>query len=131
MFLTADHDPIAKKRHRHAGNRTYDPQSTDKREMKWHFASQMRAKGYLKAPDGPIAVKMSAYMPKPKSWSQKRLKEAEGMYHTNKPDCDNLAKFYLDVLSGIAYTDDKQVSVLNFKKIYADIPRIEINLQPI
>jgi Holliday junction resolvase RusA-like endonuclease len=67
-------------------------------------------------------------MPKPKSWSKTRLESAEGKSVITKPDCDNIAKFYLDVLNGIAYDDDRQVSCLWCRKIYSDNPRVEIQI---
>ena len=37
------------------------------------------------------------------------LKESAPVAHISTPDVDNLVKFYMDVLTGIAYKDDSQV----------------------
>lgn len=131
MKLTVNHKPMGKARHRMSKGTAYDPQSKDKRGLKWHFASQMRANGLLKLADGPIACYMRVCMPKPQSWSQKRLKSAEGQYVITKPDVDNLEKFYLDVLNGIAYSDDKLIASLWCEKVYSDTPGVSIVLEPI
>lgn len=131
MRLTVNHKPMSKARHRHAKGVAYDPQCKDKRGLKWHFAAQMRDKGILKLDDGPIAGYMRVCMPKPQSWSQKRLKSTEGQPVITKPDVDNLEKFYLDVLNGIAYSDDRLISSLWCEKVYSDTPGVLIELEPI
>lgn len=131
MLLSVLHKPMGKARHRMNKGTAYDPQVKDKRGLKWHFAAQMRDKGLLKLADGPIAGYMRVCMPKPQSWSQKRLKSAEGQYVTTKPDIDNIEKFYLDVLNGIAYSDDKLIASLWCEKVYSDTPGVWIDLEPI
>jgi Holliday junction resolvase RusA-like endonuclease len=129
--LTVDQKPISKARHRYARGIAYDPQSKEKQKLKWHFGQQMRSKGYLKLAEGPISASVTCFMSKPKSWSQKRLKEAEGSPVITKPDIDNVVKFYFDVLSGIAFSDDKQISSLWSEKIYSDEPGVVIEIKPI
>ena len=51
--------------------------------------------------------------------------------HTNKLDCDNLAKIILDSLNGIAYKDDAQVCELLVCKYYGDEPKVEVMLYEI
>jgi len=45
-----------------------------------------------------------------------------------KPDIDNLCKMYLDCLTEIAYTDDRQIVALNAIKVYSLRPRTEIEV---
>ena len=118
--------PIAKKRHRTANGITYDPQSKQKHGMKFEFANQLRQQGYLKALEGPIWVNLDIRYPIPKSWSKKRKITAN--YKVSRPDIDNIAKFYFDVLNQIAYKDDSQVVSISSQKRYSDEPGIEINL---
>ena len=66
--------------------------------------------------EGALTVYVLAYFPVPKSWSKKR--KAEAHWHTNKPDCDNIAKVVFDALNGIAWTDDSQISTLVVVKGY-------------
>jgi len=49
---------------------------------------------------------------------------------TVKPDIDNAAKAILDALSGIVYTDDKNVVHLTVTKEYAHEDSITITVQP-
>ena len=53
------------------------------------------------------------------------------VWKVSKPDMmDNLFKGLLDALSGVVYLDDKQICHLEgpVDKVYAEIPRIEIEL---
>lgn len=134
MLLTIEHTPIAKKRPRFcviAGHaKAYDVQSKEKRETKWHFASQMREKGLSMLPKGPIGVKMRVYTKKPKSLSKRKREalSANGGFNSKKPDIDNYIKFYFDILSGIAYEDDNLIASLECQKVYSDTPRVEIDV---
>lgn len=69
--------------------------------------------------DGPVMVVIEAVFPIPKSWT--RAKKAEvmaGKLAPGKPDIDNILKVVLDGLNGIAYEDDKQVTIVQCKKSY-------------
>ena len=100
------------------------------RKIKWVFAKQMRAKGYLKLEEGPIRFRATFYVPIPKSWSKKRRDEAEGQPVTVKPDWDNRGKIYGDILNGIAYSDDAQICSALCEKFYSATPRVEIIIKP-
>lgn len=45
------------------------------------------------------------------------------------PDVDNIAKVVCDALNGVAFFDDRQVCKLNIEKYYAEIPKIEVEIQ--
>lgn len=49
----------------------------------------------------------------PKSRPKKALSEPD----TYKPDVDNIGKVVLDALNGVAYLDDKQVTLLRVRKM--------------
>ena len=53
-----------------------------------------------------------------------RLKAAAAalIYHSCKPDIDNLAKFVLDALNGVGYHDDAQVSKLTVFQLKDNTP---------
>jgi len=118
--------PIAKQRHRTANGMTYDPQAKVKRGMKWEFANQFRQQGHLKALEGPISAIVDISYQIPKSWPKKRQITAN--YKSSRPDIDNIAKFYFDVLNEIAYKDDGQVVELHTQKRYSDKPGVVITL---
>ena len=67
--------------------------------------------------DKPIAMYVDFMFEQPKSWSIK--KKHETLWHTSKPDIDNLQKGIKDALNGIAYVDDSQVSYVIAKKQYS------------
>lgn len=62
-----------------------------------------------------LQVSIVATFAIPKSWSKKR--KAEAMWHTGKPDADNLIKC-LDALNGVAWHDDSQVAFVSCSKRY-------------
>lgn len=123
--------PTAKRRHRTSNGRTYDPQYNDKMKLKWDFANQFRQQGYLKASESPIYAKLDIRCPIPKSWPQKRKKEAVGKFVTSKPDSDNYEKYYFDVLNKIAYKDDAQIACISSQKTYSENPGVSITLIPL
>lgn len=62
--------------------------------------------------DGPIIMELLFLMPRPKSLAKKVV------YHTKKPDLDNLAKSIKDALQGVIYTTDSLIIILNLEKKY-------------
>ena len=66
---------------------------------------------------GPLEVCVEAVFPKAASWSKK--KTAETIWHTSKPDADNLLKC-LDGLNGVVWRDDAQVASAQIIKRYSD-----------
>jgi Holliday junction resolvase RusA-like endonuclease len=71
-------------------------------------------------------------MPIPKGTSKKKIIEMTEnltIHHTKKPDIDNLVKFSMDCLNGIAWEDDKQVISLSSYKYYSLKPRTEIIIE--
>lgn len=64
---------------------------------------------------GPVQVMIIAEFACPKSQHRKRTPR-ERRWKDNGPDVDNLAKFYLDALTGIAFLDDRQVCSLMVTK---------------
>ena len=67
---------------------------------------------------GPLAVKIIANYPCPKSLHRK-TKPREATWKDNGPDVDNIAKHYMDALlaSGMLAGDDRQVASLQVLKI--------------
>lgn len=87
-----------------------------------------QSQGALELTELPLHLDVTFHMPIPKSWSLKKRAVAEGSPHVNKPDCDNLIKFILDVLTGIVYADDRFVWSINARKVYSSTPRTHITL---
>jgi Holliday junction resolvase RusA-like endonuclease len=78
---------------------------------------------------GPIMLRFTAIFPIPQSWPR-RLKEAAQrgeLYHTSKPDKDNIEKLIVDALNLIAFHDDSQVQGGGVKR-YGAHPRLEVQM---
>ena len=80
--------------------------------------------------DGPLELKIDAYMPIPKSWSrdEKAKALAEIKLPETKPDVDNIGKVVSDALNGVAYWDDKQITSMTVRKRYGALPRVEVEI---
>mgnify|MGYP001570249671 CR=1 FL=1 len=122
--------PIAKARPRFArrGNfvKTYSAQETEEGRFLFEVYRQL-GKGF-KPMEGALQVEMIFDMPIPKSTSKKqRAKALNGeLYHTKKPDIDNLEKMCYDCLNQVAYTDDSMIVESKAIKRYSDNPKTTI-----
>lgn len=74
------------------------------------------AKRHFTVTDKPVVMYVDFLFLQPKSWSKK--KKSETLWHTSKPDIDNIQKGVKDALNGIAYVDDSQVAYVIAKKQY-------------
>lgn len=117
--------PRACIRGRRAG--VYDPGTADtwKRQVKAAAKPYIDAQGKL---TGPVAVRLSFFMPRPMAhWCirggtrSNELSTKAPVFHTSKPDCDNLAKAVLDALTNCKlWDDDNQVAALQIDKVYSN-----------
>ena len=119
----------------------YDPSATDKKEM-WLQIAKYKPKQPLK---GDISLDVTFYMPRPKSHYRtgKRshvLKAKAPVFHSVRPDLDNLIKMLLDTISGKnkMVLDDSQICALASIKVYSDDldwnndhPRTEVIIEEI
>src|SRR3972149_3053602 len=82
---------------------TYDPGKS--RDWKRTVAAQVLTAlgGQSAIHEGPLALELYFYLPRPKSLSKKVR------HHVKKPDIDNLAKGAKDAMKGILYRDNSQV----------------------
>ena len=108
--------PKATRRGAHAA--VYTPDTADL----WKAQVSALAKSYLGAPlSGPVSIRMDFTFTRPAGHLGKRgLKPSAPKWHAQKPDADNLAKSVLDCLGGIAFLDDKQVSMLVVSKAWGE-----------
>ena len=104
-------------RGRHAG--VYDPGTAD--DWKATVQLALRGKTPTMSEPGPCRVVMTFYFPRPKSHFTKKGKRPDApVFHTSKPDTDNLQKAVLDVLTNLAvWCDDSQVACIQVQKLYA------------
>ena len=134
ISFTIPGKPKALKRHRVARNgRMYDPSSTDKKEI-WLQIAKYRPKLPLA---GDIYLKAIFYMPRPKHHYRTGkykhlLKDSykDMIYHSYKPDLDNLVKMVADVIQPQMICDDSQICILQAEKIYGT-ERTEVTIEEI
>ena len=129
MEFTFNAKPLAKQRPRFGKRgKVYDPQKAQSLGFKFEARRQMVLQGLETPLEGAICTKMTFHMPMPRSWSKKR-KEAElGKPMTSKPDIDNLMKWNLDILNGIAFVDDRLVTSSSCDKVWAYEGKVSIDV---
>lgn len=89
------------------------------------------AGGGIPFPTGPVVMAVVFYLPRPKALLT-RKQAAIDVPHVKKPDLDKTVRAAFDALSGIAWTDDSQVTDLIARKRYCaatDFPRAVIRVR--
>ncbi|HJU78125.1 MAG TPA: RusA family crossover junction endodeoxyribonuclease [Nitrososphaeraceae archaeon] len=123
-------EPISKKRHRtkrvKGKIRSYDPQEDDKIVTKICMGVQRNAQN-IEIIEGPLSATFSFYCtPNQVRYNDKIWGLA---YHTDKPDIDNMIKYYLDCANEIVFADDKQIVSCTAQKYYSSNSRTEIIIE--
>lgn len=90
----------------------YDPKIS--RDYKRNVALQVTCQQPRKIEKGPIDLKVTFFVQKPKSRAKR------DKYPDRKPDFDNLAKCVCDALNGILWRDDAQICHADIWKVYVD-----------
>jgi len=82
---------------------------------------------------GPVRMQIVAVYTPPPSWPKAAIAACHSglVFHTGKPDADNLAKLVGDALNEIAYHDDSQVAELIVRKRYGSRARTDITISPL
>lgn len=108
---------------------TYTDEKTANYENLVAWAGAQAMKG--RAPLGcAVNVSLCVHTAPPASWSKKKqsLALAGEIFPTTKPDADNIQKILYDALNGIVWVDDKQIVTVAFKKRYAEIPGVVLDV---
>jgi crossover junction endodeoxyribonuclease RusA len=73
---------------------------------------------------GPVAMRVTFYLPRPKSAPRKVL------YPATRPDLDKLVRSVFDSLQGIIYSEDSRIVDIDARKRFAvdSAPRAEIEV---
>lgn len=81
--------------------------------------------------EGPIDLRVVAYMPIPASWSKRKQAAAlaDQIRPTGRPDADNIVKLLKDAGTGIIWRDDALVVDCAIWKRYSDRPRLVIEVR--
>lgn len=125
--------PVPKGRPRVAASgHVYTPAKTRhwERAAAWIAASEMQGRDIIR---GPVRMRVTATMPVPRSWPEKRRRAALAgeTYPTGRPDTDNISKAALDALNGIVMRDDAQVVEIIARKVYGAAPSVVIEISEI
>ncbi len=98
----------------------YDPANckTFKEVIAWHAKAAVLRQGIRRPAEGPISIRLVFQMGR----------NGKELYHTKRPDIDNLAKAVKDALKGIVYADDSQIVEAHLYKQYGG-PEIRIEIR--
>lgn len=81
--------------------------------------------------DGPVAVLILFYLPRPKKFLTRKYAGIQ-MRPVTRPDWDKLARLCGDALTAIVYRDDSQVVSARVEKFYCaadELPRADITVR--
>lgn len=101
----------------------------DPKYTKYKQIISLISRPQCKVSEKPISMQIEFFFTIPKSWTKKKKESA--LWHTSKPDSDNLIKGVKDALNGIAYLDDAQVCSISATKKYSDRAGIMIEIEDI
>lgn len=109
--------------------RAYTPRKTADYEEKVRL-SYNEVWGNSCKMDTAIGADITAVFPIPKSTRKAdRIRMENGnVFHTKKPDTDNVTKSVLDALNDIAYIDDSLVCDISARKFYGIDPKVIVSL---
>lgn len=110
----------------------YTPEKTANYEAIVQLAARQAFAAVKRAPfEGPVTLRVFAYMGIAKSWAKKRQELARNGRDrpTKKPDLSNIVKAIEDGMNGVAYLDDSQIVASASFKYWSDRPRVEIHIE--
>ncbi len=126
-------EPVAKARARvtFKNGKTFAFTPSKTRTAEYNFRTQSLAHKPVAPLDCPIALRVRVYRSMPKSFSSKKIEQAEKGFlrPTTRPDGDNYLKLVCDSMNKIFWNDDSQVVDNSVSKFYSATPRIEIELK--
>lgn len=137
MKFTIPGEPQGKARPRVVRNgnftRAYTPEKTASYEnlVRLEYQRQCGSRFYDK--EIPLAVTITAHFAPPASASKRKLAAMldKLLFPMKKPDLDNVAKIVCDALNGIAYHDDAQIVALHVRKLYAVMPKVDVEISEV
>ena len=132
--FTIPGNPIPLKRHRVSRNGgMYDPSSKDKKQVWLQIAKHKPKRPFA----GDIMIKLVFTMERPKNQYRTGkykhlLKDSykDIIYHSYRPDLDNLVKMIADVIQPQMICDDSQICILQAEKLYGT-GRTEVTIEEI
>lgn len=108
--------------------RIYNGQAKEMGLDRSEIMRQMRDHGNLQRLREPLSVSLRFHMG---GAAKSNLKSYIGRPRMTKPDLDNMAKYYLDVMNDLVYEDDRFISELWCEKVFSEKKKVEIYVSPI
>jgi len=89
--------------------------------------------GEVEPLSGPVYLSVTATFPIAKSWpvQKKQLAETGFLWHTARPDSDNILKIVCDALNEILWLDDSQICLAKISKKYGREPGVIVVVEEI
>jgi len=75
--------------------------------------------------EGPLALTITIWRLKPRSWPKRRL------WPDSRPDVDNYTKLVADALTGVVFRDDAQICRLVVEKRLGSLELLEVAVEPL
>lgn len=131
--------PISKMRPRLTKGHVYDPQSKMKNLIKQRMQTLLHDQFEEDVKNTPNLLSAEAFCVNlifyfQPSHSLSKVKRHAKLLNIEpclvRKDLDNLEKFYLDCGNGLLYQDDHQIVKLSSQKLWAEQPRVEIEVKP-
>ena len=122
--------PVPMARPRVTAHGTYTP----KRCRDYKTAVALAAKAAMKGQEpltGAVHIILQFAFAIPKSWPKKKRLNGGLVWHTARPDLDNLSKSVTDALIGIVYKDDSQIISANIEKTYAEKDGVRVAVEEV
>jgi Holliday junction resolvase RusA-like endonuclease len=104
----------------------WDRKAKERKELKEVLAKQLA--GTELSTENMIVTMRFFFNPSKEELKKAAMSEMSTRAYVKKPDVDNLAKIYLDALTGLLWHDDAQVNSLAVWKGYGEEERVEISV---
>ncbi len=105
--------------------------SKEDRENKGNIRAQVASQAPHCFEKGkPLRLSISAFFGRPQSHfrTNGQVKDSAPVFHTSRPDADNVMKAVKDALKGVCWHDDAQIVEERIGKVYGDNPKMIITV---
>jgi Holliday junction resolvase RusA-like endonuclease len=124
----------SKRAFRHAATGRVMVADANQKAKPWQ--SVVAAAGHDAMLDGPLAVRIVFYSPRPAGHygtgrNRSTLRPAAPVYPTTRPDVLKLARAFEDALTGVCWRDDSCIVDERLEKRYGEPARAEVEITPL
>lgn len=116
--------------HKGYGKKAYNPRSEQIEKYRWQIRAQFNQNNPI---SGAVRVNYCYHVMVPKGTSKvRKIQMLNGvMYPIKRPDLDNYDKLLSDCFNGIVWDDDSQVVEKISRKIYGDVEKTIVTIEPL